>query len=601
MKNIYTTIPQTSKQWTLRDVLSAVIKPYRGFFIRLIILIVILAADWSFYSYLIKWVLDALDASKTQGIQLILFPLSLYVVDAAVASLLFRLLDWIKVRSRPAFEADIGEFILSYVAGHSHEFYQRHFAGSLTNKINDISRGIPDLCELIIERFLYTFCMFLIALTMLWVMVPSVACIMTLWMALVIFSTAYTAGYIHDLAEVAAETRSQVTGQITDINANFFAVRLFGGKRYELSRLKDIWSLWVTQCEVRNKALLKLCFLQFTVLWLIREVFTLWFVVSGFYKGTITLGDIALIFTIGNAFAMQLWSLNQDVMRAIKILGELSQGITTLMSPQSVLDAPNAPELIVRQGNIAFKNIYFSYGREHPLFEDLSLEIPAGQKIGFVGSSGSGKTTLVTLLLRLFDIDKGSIIIDGQNIASVTQESLRKAIALIPQDPALFHRTLYDNIAYGCFDSTPEQVIKAAQQAHADEFIHSITHGYQAMVGDRGVKLSGGQRQRLAIARAFLRNAPILIMDEATSALDSVTEQHIQESIDILAAGRTTIVIAHRLSTLLAMDRIVLLDQGQIVEDGSHEELIALQGQYWQLWNAQSNGFILETTPDSVS
>lgn len=594
MKNFYENSKQTSKQWSLQDVVVKVGYPYRWYLITTTLLAVVLAADWSFYAYLIKWVLDALDMSRSEGLTVIMLPVTLYFVDAAIASLLFRLIDWIKVRSRPAFEADIGEFLCSYIAGHSHAFYQQHFAGSLTNKINDVARGIPDLCELLIERFVYTFFVFGIALTMLWVMVPSIACIMSIWMILVIISTAYTARHIHDLAEVAAETRSGVTGQITDINSNFFAVRLFSGKKHEKARLHTIWSLWIAESELRNKALLKLCFLQFTVLWLIREFFTIWLVVVGFQRGYITLGDIALVFTIGNAFAMQLWSLNQDVMKMIKILGEVSQGITTLLCPQTVVDAQDAQEIQVTRGAIAFNHVHFSYGQDTPLFSNFSLEIPAGQKIGFVGYSGSGKTTLVTLLLRLFDIESGSITIDNQDISTVTQDSLRKAIALIPQDPGLFHRTLYENIAYGRFDSSPEQVVQAAKQAHADEFIHAIAHGYKALVGDRGVKLSGGQRQRLAIARAFLRNAPILVMDEATSALDSVTENHIQESIELLASGRTTIVIAHRLSTLLAMDRIVLLDQGRIIEDGSHQELLELRGKYWHLWNTQSNGFIPE-------
>ncbi len=561
----------------------------------------ILAADWSLYAYLIKWVLDALNSSTTAGITTMWLPVSLYFADSAVASLLFRLVDWIKVRSRPALEASTAEFLVQYLAGHSHVFYQHHFAGALTNKINDVARGIPDLFDIFVERFLYTFCMFFIALTMLWIMVPWVALVMSIWMVLVLVSSLYTARSIHDMSEAAAETRSGITGQITDVVSNFFAVRLFGGRVYEQQRLHARWGQWIDQAEMRNKALLKLCFLQFTILWLIREIFTIWLLIAGFHRGYITLGDIALVFTIGNAFAMQLWSLNQDVMKAIKVFGEISQAVTTLMVPQTVLDGAHAAPLHVSKGAIHFEHLVFSYAEQQPLFTNFSLEIPAGQKIGLVGYSGSGKTTLVNLLLRLYDLQGGRITIDDQDIAQVTQESVRDAIALIPQDPGLFHRTLYENIAYGKLEgSSPEQVYAAAEQAHASDFIACVAGGYEALVGDRGVKLSGGQRQRLAIARAFLRNAPILVMDEATSALDSVTERHIQESVDRLAQGRTTIVIAHRLSTLLSMDRIILLEEGRVAEDGSHEQLLALKGKYWRLWNSQINGFIPDD-PEELS
>lgn len=578
--------------WTLKKVVIFIAYPYRWFLLSMCALAIILAADWSLYAYLIKWVLDALNASPSRGIATSILPISLYFIDSAVASLLFRLLEWIKVRNRPAFEASTAEFLMQYIGGQSHSFYQQHFAGSLTNKINDIARAIPDLFEILIERFLYTFCVFFIALVMLWSLVPSIALVMTVWMILVVISSAYAARHIHDLSERAAETRSEITGQITDVASNFFAVRLFGGNLHEQNRLHARWEAWINQSELRNKALLKLCFLQFTILWLIREVFTIWLLIVGFQRGYITLGDIALVFTIGNAFAMQLWSLNQDVMKSIKIFGELSQGIATLMTPQTVLDAPNAQPLHVQRGHIRFEHVVFSYSENQPLFLNLCLDIPAGQKIGLVGYSGSGKTTLVNLILRLFDIQGGRITIDGQDIAQVTQDSLRAAIALIPQDPGLFHRSLYDNIAYGKFESTSDEVFYAAQRAHATDFINCVPGGYEALVGDRGVKLSGGQRQRLAIARAFLRDAPILIMDEATSALDSVTERHIQDSIETLAKGRTTLVIAHRLSTLISMDRILLLEQGRIVEDGTHDELLALKGKYWHLWNSQINGFI---------
>jgi ATP-binding cassette subfamily B protein len=248
-------------------------------------------------------------------------------------------------------------------------------------------------------------------------------------------------------------------------------------------------------------------------------------------------------------------------------------------------------------GHITFDKVKFHYKDTKPLFENKSIEIEAGQKVGLVGYSGGGKSTFVHLILRLYDVTHGSILIDGQDIKSVSQDSLRENIAMIPQDPSLFHRSLRENIRYGRIDATDEEVMEAAKKAHAHEFIEKLPQGYDALVGERGVKLSGGQRQRIAIARAILKNAPILIMDEATSQLDSLTEALIQESLWQLMEHKTTLVIAHRLSTLLHMDRILVFDQGKIVEDGNHNDLLSKGGLYKNLWNAQVGGFLGDKQP----
>ncbi len=252
----------------------------------------------------------------------------------------------------------------------------------------------------------------------------------------------------------------------------------------------------------------------------------------------------------------------------------------------------------VTKGKIQFQKVHFQYENAARLFSDKSVTIQPGQKVGLVGYSGSGKTTFVNLILRLYDIQSGHILIDGQNIATVTQESLRKEIALIPQDPTLFHRSLMENIRYGQPEATDEDVMVAAQKAHAHEFIMNLPDGYHTLVGERGIRLSGGQRQRVAIARAILKNAPILILDEATSALDSITEAQIQESLAILMGGRTTLVIAHRLSTLLNMDRLLIFDQGKVIEDGTHKSLIEKKGLYQSLWKAQVGGFLPDTVEE---
>jgi len=250
--------------------------------------------------------------------------------------------------------------------------------------------------------------------------------------------------------------------------------------------------------------------------------------------------------------------------------------------------------LVVKKGTIEFENVSFRYHKGRDIFLDKSLTIKGGEKVGLVGFSGSGKTTFVNLILRFFDVDEGRILIDGQNIADATQDSLRAQIAMIPQDTSLFHRTLMENIRYGKLDATDEEVIDASKRGHCHEFIMQLEEGYESLVGERGIKLSGGQRQRITVARAILKNAPILILDEATSALDSITEKYIKESLADLMRGRTTIVIAHRLSTLADMDRILVFKDGHVIEDGNHSALITLDGHYAKLWNMQAGGFLPE-------
>jgi ATP-binding cassette subfamily B protein len=278
-------------------------------------------------------------------------------------------------------------------------------------------------------------------------------------------------------------------------------------------------------------------------------------------------------------------------------IGTLKDALRKVSTPLTIRDVPDAPDLHVRSGKIEFRNVGFRYSERSKLFEGLTLDIPAGQKVGFVGLSGAGKTTLCQLLMRAYDVNDGGIYIDGQNISHVTQDSLRGSIAVIPQDPVLFHRTLEDNIRYGRLTATAEDIRTAAKAAAISEFVDVLPEGYETLVGERGIKLSGGQRQRIAIARAIVKNAAILVLDEATSALDSETEKSIQSAMAEAMKGRTTIVIAHRLSTLNHMDRIVVMDQGHIVEDGTFEELITKQGKFYRLWTLQAEGFL----PDKVA
>jgi ATP-binding cassette subfamily B protein len=289
---------------------------------------------------------------------------------------------------------------------------------------------------------------------------------------------------------------------------------------------------------------------------------------------------------------MMAWIAALELPSLYKEIGVCKQALTIIQDPIEITDSPNAKPLKVSRGEITFDNVTFHYLPKANIFEDKSITIHAGEKVGLVGFSGSGKTTFVNLILRYYDVENGRILIDGQDIAEVSQDSLREQIALIPQDASLFHRSLIENIHYGRLNATEEEIYQAAKKAHAQEFIEKMSEGYHTLVGERGIKLSGGQRQRIAITRAILKDAKILILDEATSALDSVTERLIQDSLQDLMQGRTCIVIAHRLSTLSGMDRILVFKEGQIIEEGSPDELLALGGHYATMWEMQAGGFL---------
>jgi ATP-binding cassette subfamily B protein len=308
--------------------------------------------------------------------------------------------------------------------------------------------------------------------------------------------------------------------------------------------------------------------------------------------GNLTVGEFSMVAGLAIMLIEAARGLSRSFLEFFEYLGNISDGVSIFVQSHEIVDKPDAPRLQVPRGEIAFEDITFIYPEGMAIFERLNVTIEPKQQVGLVGFSGSGKSTFVNLILRLFECQSGRIRIDGQDILDVTQDSLREHVSMIPQDPMLFHRSLMENIRYGRLDASDDEVIEAAQKAHAHEFILQTEKGYDSLVGERGVKLSGGQRQRVAIARAILKDAPILILDEATSSLDSVTEKQIQLGLVNLMQGRTVVVVAHRLSTIAHMDRILVFDQGRIIEDGSHEDLLSANGHYARLWNMQAGGFL---------
>lgn len=506
----------------------------------------------------------------------------------------FRLGGILLALTFPALERQIRMYIFSYMHDHSHSYFSSQFAGNIANKISDMVENVTHILHLSITIFIPTFVAVVIATLFFYSLNSFFATILIGWALIHIgIGIAYgsrCAYYSH----LHSETRSQLNGRIVDSLTNYFAVKIFGNKKYELQYIETLQNAEQRQNTYQGIYIEKVRFALgvFTLLGpgLLLNGYAYWC----WTHHLITVGDIVVIFNTSWNIVMMLWWSSIELPNFFKQVGICRQALSLLQTPIALVDAPHAQLLKVPHGKIQFQKVHFQYEGTSPLFSDKSVTIQPGQKIGLVGYSGSGKSTFVNLILRLYDIQSGHILIDGQDITQITQESLRRAITLIPQDPSLFHRSLLENIRYGRAESSDEDVIEAAKRAHAHEFIMDLPEGYESPVGERGVKLSGGQRQRIAIARAILKNAPILILDEATSALDSFTESQIQESLASLMKGKTTLVVAHRLSTLLNMDRILVFDKGRIVEDGTHTSLIAKKGLYQSLWAAQVGGFLPE-------
>jgi ATP-binding cassette subfamily B multidrug efflux pump len=393
-----------------------------------------------------------------------------------------------------------------------------------------------------------------------------------------------------------SETRSMLTGRIVDTYTNIVTVKLFARAKDEDAYVREAIDAHTGRFH-DSLRLNTLFALTLTALNALLIVSTGAFAIVLWRHGHVTVGTVAMALPMMTQIVSASGWVAWQVTGIFENVGVVQEGMMTIARPHTLVDRDNAATLAVSRGGVRFENVRFGYGRESGLIGGLSLEVRPGEKIGLVGRSGAGKSTLVNLLLRFFDLEGGRILIDGQDIAGVTQESLRAQISVVTQDTSLLHRSIRDNIRYGQPDATDNEIIAAARLAHADAFIADLEdlqgrRGYDAQTGERGVKLSGGQRQRIAIARVILKNAPILVLDEATSALDSEVEAAIQSSLGTLMAGKTVIAIAHRLSTISQMDRLVVLDQGRIVEQGTHESLLRADGHYAALWRHQSGGFI---------
>jgi ATP-binding cassette subfamily B protein len=487
--------------------------------------------------------------------------------------------------------AEANRRLFGYLSEHSATYFSDRHAGALVNKISNASSGIERLIGQWLWQFLPLIISLMADLYLTSTAHPYFTYTLLAWMAIYVPANIFFVSKLHKLSFAYAESSSLLKGKMVDSTSNVDTVQYTGSIEYEKQhigqhignqRFKHLrewwWSEWIL---VTNGVLLAIfTFAMFAFgMWLIS-------------LGEISVGSLIMIIMIVIGLEQRMFFLGQNMTQAVSYYGQVNEGLKELLEPHEIVDKPDASPLAVREASIEFRDLDFAYRGKRVFRGTFDLRIEGGEKVGLVGHSGAGKSTLVSLLLRRFDLDGGCIKIDGQSVSDITLDSLRKSVAFVPQSTSLFHRSIIENIRYGRLDASDEEVVRAAELAQADCFIRELPEGYHTKVGERGVMLSGGQRQRISVARAVLRNAPILLLDEATSALDSVSEAAIQKALVGLMHGKTVIAIAHRLSTLRAMDRIVIVEDGRIVEDGSHDELLANQGVYASLWNSQVSGFI---------
>ncbi len=566
-----------------------------GFFI-VIATGVIWSINEMFFPYFIKWVINTI--ANYHGIPKLIYhvlwqPLLLFGALWVVMELSMRTQGMTLIYLFPKFRANIRETVFDYIRHHSHQYFTDNFAGSIAKKLSELPNSCQTLTEIMFFNFVPILLAFIIAFVLMANTKPLFAVLLLVWF---IFHMGFTFIFMSSNNKKWGRHSDAVTtlsGKIVDILTNMLTVRVFARSKYESSYINQYQQ---DEMMKAHKALWSVELMRLfqgisAIVFMIATIGTL---IHGWINGWVTIGDFSLIGMLAFWILGMIWYMSYQLMIFMRETATIREALNLVSVGHDIIDAAHATPLQVKSGEIVFNNVSFSYQAGRPVFSEFNLTIKPGQKVGLVGFSGSGKSTFVNLLLRFYDIQEGQILIDNQNINEVLQDSLREQIAMIPQDPTLFHRSLRENIGYGNLEATDEEIITASKLAHCHEFIKELPEGYDTLVGERGVKLSGGQRQRIAIARAIVKNAPILILDEATSSLDSITEKFIQQSLHDLMQHRTTIVVAHRLSTLADMDRIIVFDKGRVVEDGTIAELIAQQGHFAKLWQMQKDGFLPE-------
>lgn len=548
---------------------------------------------------MLGWVIDAAlagtgDSFFGQNVMLLLGVTAFFIVLRPIVLGISGMMQAVVVG--PALSNLILSRLHRHSIGQSVTFFDDDFAGRIAQKQMQAARAASDLVVDMIHTVAFALASLAGSVILLFTVDARSALLLAIWVAAYIGMIRYFMPRIRKRSKARAANRAMVTGQVVDTITNIKTVKLFAHDAHEDRAAIDAMATFWDSAVSFGWLSATFRFWLMTLAGLL-PVILVGVMLYSWSVGVATAGDIAAAGAISLRLSQMTGWVSFTLLGMYANVGELEDAMNTLSPKHTLVDAPDAPDLIADDGAIALNNVSFSYGGGPGGLEDVSLTIKPGEKLGLVGASGAGKSTLVALLLRLYDAEDGSIAIDGTDIRDVTQESLRRQIAMVTQETAMFNRSARDNIKYGKPDATQEEIEDASRQAEAHEFIqdlrdHKDRKGYDAHLGERGVKLSGGQRQRIAIARAILKDAPILVLDEATSALDSEVEASIQAALETVMDDKTVIAIAHRLSTLARMDRIVVLDAGRIVEQGTHDELLAMNGLYARYWNRQSGGFI---------
>lgn len=540
--------------------------------------------------------------ARTQALDLVWDGVLLFIFLNLGILFFSRLSGTLLVIVGPTTRARVRFSLFAYLQHHSPRYFSSHFSGSLAHRISEVAASVMFSLWVILFDFWPVVVSFAFSLVLLWWASTGLAMVLLAWMIPYVVISFVLARRCRHYAKEYAAARSSVSGKIVDSVTNMMNSKLFAQLGHERALLERSLDHEVSQAQNQFWFMEKIRWFQYTAAGILTT-FMLYQSIRLYALSEITIGELAMAISVSIAIINVARTLSRRFMDFFEYLGNITDGLQVIVRPHEIVDAPNARDLQVTAGRLDFDRVSFTYDEGKEVFRDLTVQIPPGERVGLVGFSGSGKTTFVHLALRFFDPQSGCVKIDGQPLAEVTQDSLRRQVAMIPQDPILFHRSLMDNIRYGDPDASDEAVYEAARQARADDFIRELPEGYGSLVGERGIKLSGGQRQRIAIARAFLKNAPILLMDEATSSLDSVTEREIQEVLVRVMEGRTVVVIAHRLSTIAHLDRVLVFRDGEIIEDGSHAELLASRGHYAHLWEMQAGGFLPddETVEESLT
>jgi ATP-binding cassette subfamily B protein len=507
---------------------------------------------------------------------------------------LYRVHDFAIIRFEAPAIRDLNKRVFKAIQEQSARFFEENFVGSLVKRAGRFVASFETLADMTVFLFLKRGLEILIMLTIFTYYAPWFGMMFFGWTALFIWANVKYARWKLKYDIQAAAADSKIGSVYTDSLTNHQAVRSHGREAFEFNKIEMAanthYGILTHSWRLNNIA-----FMMQSALMLSLEFILVLYMANQWELGFFSVEEYVIFQTYLLFLFAGLWDLGRNLRVFFKAYADANEMIDILEQQPDIIDAPNAKKISDVSGSITFKNVNFSYnGGEGEQLQNFNLKIPAGQKVALVGHSGAGKSTIAKLLFRFYDIKSGAILIDDYNIAKVKQCSLRQKITLIPQQPELFHRTVYENIAFGKPNAPKEEIHAAAKKARAEDFINRLPEKYDTIVGERGIKLSGGEKQRIAIARAFLENAPIFILDEATSALDSVTEKQIQKSIFDLMETKTSLVIAHRLSTILHMDRVIVIEHGKIIEDGTHDELIAKNGTYANMWQHQSSCLIAD-------